>query len=170
MKKLIRLFVLPFLCASLLSACGWHLRGTIDLPDGLNSIYIQSTLDNELRRELSRSLTANGITVTNSSSDSQFIIALKPEAYGRHAVAVGSSALAEEYELIMEVPYRITDAQGNDVTSEVSAQASRSYTYNRNAAVAMNQEEQLIKREMRSHIVQSILQRLRVILNATPTK
>ncbi|WP_439134366.1 LPS-assembly lipoprotein LptE [Pseudomaricurvus sp.] len=163
MKKLLTILVSTVLTTTLLSACGWHLRGSMSMPLDLESVFV--TADDShgsLITDLKRTLVSNNVTTTDNSAEAQYSIILSNEEQDRRTVSVGNDALAAEYELNMSVDYRITNQAGEEVANN-NASTYRSYTFNRDAVVAKSEEERLIKQEMRNNLVQQILRRLRFV-------
>ena len=65
-----------FLLLPLLAACGFHLRGDIDLPEAWTALYLSSTSPNsELSSSLQSSFAANGIQ-WRDASDANFLLYL----------------------------------------------------------------------------------------------
>lgn len=156
MKKLTSIL----LTTLLLTACGWHLRGTIDLPANLNSIYVASNDSySTLSRDLGKAITGNGIALAKSPKEADFTITLLDEREKRRAVSLGGNALAAEYEITVEADYRIERRDALALSQE-TARAARSYDYNRNEVLGKNEEENIIREELRGELIQHILRRL----------
>lgn len=163
MKKLITAFLISTVATTLLSACGWHLRGSMSMPLDLDTVFVTAEDSHgALITDLKRTLASNNVTTTGQSADAQYSIMLSNEKNDRRTVSVGNDALAAEYELNMSVDYHITNQAGEEVASN-NATTYRSYTFNQDAVVAKAEEERLIQQEMRNNLVQQILRRLRFI-------
>ncbi len=163
MKKLI----IAFIAATMVSACGWHLRGHSSTPLDINSVYITAEDSyGPLVSSLKQSLASVQVADAEKSSDAQYTITLSNEQLDRRTVSVGNDALAAEYELTLSVDYAIQDREGNILSKKSTASSLRAYDFDRNAVVAKNEEERLIISEMRNNVVQQILRRLRFISQA----
>lgn len=164
MKKLITAVLITALTTTLLSACGWHLRGLSSIPINLDSVYVSAEDSHgALITELQRALVSSKVAVAQGSADAQYTVQLSNERSDRRTVSVGSNALAAEYELNMSVNYRILNQAGDIVSPMITASTFRSYTFDINAVVAKAEEERLIQQEMRNNLVQQILRRLQFI-------
>lgn len=132
------------------------------MPLEINSVYV-SAQDSHgaLITDLKRALASNDVSATPSADDAQYRIYISREKQQRRTVSVGNAALAAEYELSLEVDYRIEDAAGTLTVPATTASNVRSYSFDSNAVVAKAEEERLIQQEMRNSIVQQILTRLR---------
>ncbi|NIB40131.1 hypothetical protein HBA55_11065 [Pseudomaricurvus alkylphenolicus] len=167
MKKLLLLV----LSLSLLTGCGWHLRGSVEMPEGVSAIYV--TADNShgaLASGLKKALVAYRIEASDTMDNAQYRIHLSNEQSRRRTASVGNNALAAEYELNMSVDYRIEDATGKVLVPRATAEAQRVYDFDRDAVVAKAQEEKLIDAEMRNQLIQQILRRLRFLSSAAANK
>jgi LPS-assembly lipoprotein len=158
-----------------LSACGWHLRGSMTGEDKLamtapldlviNAKDNHSPLVNSLRESLP-GYKINELTTANANS---LTLNLGSELLDRRTAGVGSDALTSAYELTLRVDYSIDNASGSTITPrDTNARISRTYNYNVNNANGAAQEEELVLQEMRRELAQSVLRRLKK-LSALPT-
>ena len=68
MKKLIRLTIASLLMATIVTGCGWHLRGTGQVADNISSVHISGQdLQSEFYQMLARSFKSNDIEVVRSA-------------------------------------------------------------------------------------------------------
>lgn len=162
MQSLLKTLILGLVCAGIITGCGWQLRGSLALPPGADSIYVTAE-DNygTLTSDLRKLLEANNVQASDNKADAQYSIIILNQNEKRRTVAVGSSSLTAEYELTLDVEYRIEDADGKALVIQDTASTARSYSYDRNDTIAANEEEQLIKEEMRLNVVSQIMRRLR---------
>jgi len=162
MKALLK--TLTITLTLLATACGWHLRGALILPPDLQSMYI-SARDNYsgIAAELKRTLEANDIEVAQSSSQAQMTMHIIEERNDRRTASVSSGGLASEYELSMDVTYKITDSNNNILVPEKTATVIRSYSFDPNSVTSAAQEEQILRQEMRSDVIQQMARALRFI-------
>jgi LPS-assembly lipoprotein len=161
-----------------LSACGWHLRGSATGDDKLAMtspvdvvIVTQddhSPLINTLRQSL-RSYKINELTAANATS---LTLNVNREVLDKRTAGVGSDALTSAYEIILRVDYSISNASGVITPLDTSARATRTYNYNVNNANGAAQEEELVLREMRRELANTVLRRVKnlsVKAASTPT-
>lgn len=168
MKKTLRAVALGAALAGLITGCGWQLRGHLALPEGTDSIFVSAEDSHgSLVGELKKLLSANQVTAAISSKEAQYSIFIEREDEKKRTVAVGSNTLAAEYELTLEVDYRIESADGEKLIPKATAQVARTYAYNRDDVVAKDEEEKLIKEEMRRNVVQQIIRRLRYAVSSS---
>lgn len=163
MKKLITLL----LTTTLISACGWHLRGTVNSIDNVSSLHLGATQGRtELLDELSAEARRAGITLSASASAAEYSINLFNSTDEKRTVSLGTNALASEYELTMSVDYSIHKGQQILIAQE-TARSIRTYDFDTNQVLGKSREEELIREEMRSELINHILRRLQYMA-ATP--
>jgi len=162
MNKTLKAIALSAVFAGLISGCGWQLRGQTSLPEGTENIFVSAADSHgKLMGEFTQLLKANQVTAVQGAQDAQYSIYIEREDNDKRTVSVGSNTLAAEYELTMKVDYRIESAAGGLLVPSTTAQVARSYEYDRNDVIAKDEEEKLIKAEMRRNLVQQIFRRLR---------
>lgn len=148
----------------LLSACGWHLRGTLTLPEGLNAVHLNNLADAEiLGRTLEQLLVANDVEVTPRATAAQLIISLINYEEERRVVAIGDNTLVTEYELIASADFSVEGAKGEIILPPTDASVVRAYQFDQDDVLAMAGEQELIFEEMRREIAQNIVRRLRFL-------
>ncbi len=156
--------IIALLTTTLVSACGWHLRGSSSVPLNIDSVFVTAEDSyGSLISTVKQSLASNQVAAAQSSAEAQYTIILSNEENDRRTVSVGNGALAAEYELTMSIDYVIQDSSGKALIEKSTATSIRAYDYDRNAVVAKNEEENLIKAEMRNNVAQQILRRLRFV-------
>lgn len=164
---MLRLFCLSTIL--LLSACGWHLRGAIVLPDNIEAVYIDNQSNNvTLQEEMIKILESNGVAISDTISSADLVISLISFSENQRVNSVNSNTIVREYELISEAEYEIKNSAGEVLLEPNISQLSRIYTFDQNAVVSAAEEQQIIQRELRLELAQQIIRRLR-FLNSIPT-
>ena len=117
MKKIIGCVLITILT----SACGWHLRGAVDVPQNLSQLYISaidtrgksknalstSTSTTELMSELRQLLKANHISMVDDNKVSHYQLNILEENVDKRTAGVGSDALSSAYEITIKATYEI---------------------------------------------------------------
>ncbi len=144
-----------------LAACGFHLRGDIDLPEAWTALYLSSTSPNsELSSSLQSSFAANGIQ-WRDASDANFLLYLGNERFERRNLTIGSNARAAEFELIMSTSLRITDKAGKELMPETDVVVHKVMAHDPENVTGKVEESRLLQREMRQDLVQQLMRRVR---------
>lgn len=161
MKKIIASCVMTLV----LSACGWQLRGSLELPKNLSQLYI-SAVDSKgaLITELRQQLKTNRATLVEREADASYALAILDETKERHTAGVGGDALSSSYEITRKVNYEIRLKNSTNVIKS-NAVSVRSFNYNTSAINSATQEELLLDQEMRRDLAQQILRRLSALVN-----
>jgi LPS-assembly lipoprotein len=162
MKK----FIVGLLLISL-SACGWHLRGSaasgdkLAMTTPLDLVIITKDNHSPLINALRQSLSAYKINEITDATKAGLSLSVDREILDKRTAGVGSDALTSAYELILRADYSVSNANGIITPLDTSARISRTYNYNVNNANGAAQEEELVLREMRRELAQTILRRVK---------
>ncbi len=160
MKKVIALL----LCASIISACGWHLRGSQMLDTDLQALNVIYTDQySELATTFDRMLKQYGIDVVPADK-ADYSVSISPEKMQRRSVSVSGNGLAAQYEVAMMSSFRIT---GPDYDSGlVETSVSRIYDYDQNDTVGKQAEERLIQSELRQELTNRVLRQVNALIHS----
>jgi len=151
----------------LITACGWHLRGIQALPEDLRSLYIGAEdAHGDLVTDLKKIVSSYDISLADSSMEADYSLIILKERNERRTISVGNDALASEYELTLSADYRI-ERGGELVLPTTTASISRAYDHDPNDALSTNEEERLLREEMRIALIQQIIRSLRFAKPAT---
>jgi len=157
MKPFHLLLIISLAC---LSACGFHLRGTAQIPAALQSIALTGNDGNsDMLQELRRALEAGDVTVLETPEASGFVLALGTESLSERVLSVNSNARAGEFELTMSVPFQLRNS-GTVIVGPEDLSIEKVYLADPNNAVAKDEERELMAEEMRLELVNLILRRL----------
>lgn len=169
MKKIITTLIATTLLVSLVSACGWQLRGTTNLPDDLTSLYVSAEdAHGALITEVKQQLKAQKVTVATTASAAPYTLAILEEENDRRTAGVGSDALTSAYEITLKAEYEIRAANGAVLAPATTATTTRTYNYSASNASSAAQEEAILLREMRRDIAQQMLRRLQTLSTQSP--
>lgn len=145
----------------LLSACGWHLRGQVDLPLALRILDLNVTAaDYTTQSALKQALLSNGVTL---SAEADYQLKVLSERANKRTLAVTSNAKASEYELIQTLSFVLLDSKGQVVSDEVEIKSFRTQQYDADAAIGKAQEETNMRREMKFDNANKLLLRLKAL-------
>lgn len=143
--------------ATLLAACGFHLRGQAQLP--FETLYIpgNTPLVVELKRNVS---VASKTRIVDNPKDAQAVLGFTQEAREKVILSFNAQGRVSEYRLNYRVAIRVTDPKGQVYLPTSEIQLTRDMTYNDSQVLAKETEEVLLYRDMQSDMVQQILRRL----------
>src|SRR4051812_45533200 len=103
---------LPLLIlAALLTACGFHMRGEVVLPSGLQRVHVQiADPFSPLKRDLEAALKRGGAKVEEKAGDGVADVVISAVSLGPVARSVGANAYVNEFSMVYHVEVQITDA------------------------------------------------------------
>lgn len=160
--KIRALLLLSFvLLAVQLTACGFHLRGSVDLPIELTDMAL---LDGEpatdIAGDLHQALRERGVRVSDDVKQAKALLQVHGESFKKRVSAVGVDGKAKEYRLSYGVTFSLKGADGEWWLSQDSVTVQRDMPFDATAVLAMSQEEGQLRGEMRREAVTHILRRL----------
>ncbi|MFQ3266739.1 MAG: LPS-assembly lipoprotein [Colwellia sp.] len=155
----IKRLIIALLTTSLLTACGFQLRGNYLLDDDLQSLYVSSTdVHGELTRLVKLSLTRNQVNVLKRSKTDIPELRIISDELDRRTLSLFSNGQVAEYELIYSVHYQVRFA-GEDA-KDFRFEIYRDYQDDPNFALAKSRELSLLLSEMRTSGADKILRDL----------
>ncbi len=147
----------------LLSACGFTLRGSAELPLALQSLQVQSADPNSaFVRELRRVLRNNKV-VLDAGGVTDYRLQVGSEQFFERALSVNSQARAGEYELSMSVQFQLNNSETILIEPEIIT-LEKVYLADPENAVAKTDEAKIIQQEMRRELALQILRRLQALV------
>ncbi len=165
------LFLLLATCHLLLISCGFHLRGTgkVQLPPMLSTLRVMvennQQQNDPLLVAMKNALRTQTDAQIEDTGDAPLLV-LNGERSDSQVLSVSSTGKADEYLLKYEVSFRLTGKDGKTLAESQTVRVQRDHAFDRLNVLAMEKEEQELRREMRRDAVQQILRRLSRI---TPT-
>ncbi len=144
----------------MLSACGFHLRGSDHGGAPLPPIAITGEaggLQGELR---ARVRAASGMVVA-TPAEAQWVVRVVSERSERRVLSVGSTGKVEEYEIYYAADFTIEDTQGQVHVGPETLSQVRSYGFSESEVLGKDAEQEALVKDMRREAAWQIVQRLR---------
>ena len=158
MNRIVRTGLLALAAASLLTACGFHLRGHYAMPDHLQTLTLSvPAAHGALKAELELALAR--VNVNTNGGDTELEVVR--EVLTRQTTTVDSRAKAAEYTLIYAVDYRVHRQDAKVPGKTQSRILRRGYQYDSTSVVGKNTEEENLVRELRQDVARQIVRQLR---------
>lgn len=162
MKLLFRLSPLLLL---LLSACGFHMRGAVDLPAVMQSTYIESQFPfDDMTRIIKQELRASKVNVVPQQEAATAVLKLISHRSSRRVLSVGSSGRATEYELFEEITFALQGAQGKDYVLPQTLHMTRDFVFDESQLLGKVEEAEDIHEQLQHALARRILTRIQVRL------
>lgn len=153
------LFSAVALCATLLGACGFQLRGSQTLP--VDRVYLALPVNSPIGAEITRVVrTSTNATVVPDRKDAQAILELLGEQREREVLSINAQGRAREYQLRLRTTFRVIDPEGVELIAPTTLLARRDIAFNEAEFLAKESEEALLYRDMQSDLVRQIVNRL----------
>ncbi|MGU3189202.1 LPS-assembly lipoprotein LptE [Vibrio cholerae] len=146
------------LMTSLLTACGFHLRGGYDIPQELSRMSLTSYDQySTFTRMVHRQLRLNKIDLQDPAEDLPNLHLLS-ESTGERTLSLYQNTRAAEIELTFVASYRVTVPELGSRTFTTSV--TRSYLDNPLTALAKSVERDMIEDEMRKLAASQIVRQM----------
>ncbi|KRW57506.1 LPS-assembly lipoprotein LptE [Pseudomonas sp. TTU2014-080ASC] len=150
--------------ATLLSACGFQLRGTGDVQFALKELDVSARNEyGDTVKELSQSLTNNGVRVYPGAP---YHLVLTNEREDRRAATFTGAARAAEIELKKTLHYEVRGSK-NAVLLKDKVETTGFFNQDGNNLAGGDQEANQLRSEMRRELIQQLMLQLRLV---TPEK
>ncbi len=150
-----------------LTACGFHLRGGVELPAVMQSTYIESKFPfDDMTRIITQELRASKVNVTQQQAGATSILKLINHRSSRRVLSVGSSGRATEYELFEEVTFALSDAQGKKFLAPQTLRMTRDLVFDESQLLGNVSEAEDIHDQLQHALARRILTRIQVRLQA----
>ena len=144
--------------ATALIGCGFHLRGSANVP--FQTLYIPDAKTGvalALKRNIEAGTNAK---VVDDPKTADAILELQGENKEKIILSLSGTGRVSEFRLRYSVRYRVHDGKGNEYVPSSLVQLTRDMTYDDSQILAKEAEEQLLFRDMQSDMVQQVLRRL----------
>lgn len=156
MKRLIPFILTVFLCA-----CGFHLRGMVDVPTWLEQVSVIAKSDNqELANLLESQLDGYKIKVVDDPTQAKYWIVVNYSTVRQQIISIGASTNPRQYQLIMQTNFSLKTREGKVIKAPRDVFVSRQFTANNDRILGSNDEEATLINEMRQDTVAQIINRL----------
>jgi len=151
------------LLLALLPACGFQLRGDVELPLALQETYLESKNPyTGMARALRVELEAAGGSIVESSEQASAVLHIIREVSENRILSVGSTGKASEYELFNEVIFSLSDAQGEVLIEPQTLRMTRDLVFDETELLGKISEAEGIHRQMRRNMARQIIIRIGV--------
>jgi LPS-assembly lipoprotein len=144
-----------------LSACGFHMRGEVTLPSGLQRVHVQiADPFSPLKRDLEAALKRGGAKIEENPGTDVADVTISAVSIGPVARSVGANAYVNEFSMVYHVELQITDAANKVLIPKQVIEHSREFTFDQTQAIGTTAEQDEIKKEMERDMVQAIVRKV----------
>jgi len=154
-----RRLLLILTCFSLVSGCGFALRGNVTLPASLNKLALIGG-EQELNQELEDALEVAGVTIVDEGDETASTMTFSVAELEREVRTTDANGLATAFDLRYRVAYDVRDSAGEELQINQTLIQTRVFDYDPLQQLQAEEEEQFLREEMRQELVLQILRRL----------
>jgi LPS-assembly lipoprotein len=145
----------------LLTGCGFHLRGAVDIPEQWLALHLTTSSPNgELARGVASSFANNGVQWLDAS-EANYTLQLGGEKFERRNLSIGANARAAEVELTLSTTMQVRDTKGAVVVEQSEVVVNKIMTLDPENVTGKVEESNLLRREMRQELVQQLMRNIR---------
>lgn len=152
-------FCILLLCG-LLASCGFHMRGVADLS--FKTVFVQGRTMS-ISKELKKSFKINKIEMVDRVEDAQILLELIDEASEKRILSLSGGGVVREYELNYRLSFRTKDPASETWSQPQSVQSRRDFSYNDNALLGKQDEENKLNADMRQDAIRELMRRLSAV-------
>lgn len=152
--------VWPLAFVLFLGACGFHLRGSVILPQSMSNTVIVGASGSELYYEVENVLRNAGGVVAPSVDATTSVLTLHSQNINRHVLSVDSQGRDAEYELVLDLVYSLRDASGRVIADKEKVTVNRAFSFDPDNVLAKGEEETSLRSEMLRQGVEQMMRRL----------
>ena len=145
-----------FLIITSLTACGFHLRGSYNIPSTIKHLELKLDTNSTLYFPLRDALQQAGIQLDSSD----YTLEILEDSLNKQTTNTDSRAKAAEYTLYYTVVYHLKNNETKTIYPERRLLLRRSYQYDTTAIVGKTAEEETLIRELYQDAAQQILRQL----------
>ena len=163
MRRFSSVFVLSLAAVTLLSACGYQLRGWTSEQAfvSLAAVYLDNDSgDSQLGREVERSIVLGGGRVVTGPDEAEAHLRLDRLEQSHRMVTSNAQGQATEYGVRYSFQYHFQ--VGEDLPLVEDAIASGTYSYDPAQANVSSKQRRLLERRLRTEAVQAMLRNIRL--------
>lgn len=158
-----RAAIIAAACAAL-AACGFHLRDSLLLPAGLESVRIvSSNPGGRLEQQLDQALQRAGALVAvagTPEAGKAATLHIASERLADTPISVDQYGRSQEFTLRYAVVFDLRRADGSDLVPQQAIELSRDYVSAPTNSAGTESERDILLRELRRDMVSAILRRI----------
>lgn len=147
-----------------LSACGFHLRGAVEIPPGLNPMFIQASGGSPVRAAILQRLEIAAVRQAANPQDARIVIRIGGESRSARVAAVDRDGKVLASELHFGVTFDAVEPDGKVMVPQQTLDLVRTYENPDVEVLGKQLESDLIYEDLAQDAADRILDRLRARL------
>ncbi|MGR8933773.1 MAG: LPS-assembly lipoprotein LptE [Gammaproteobacteria bacterium] len=154
--------------ALLLTACGFHMRGTMLLPEAMQNIYLENA-SSTLATEVKKTLKFSNAKIVSSKQSAGVIIKIVNEQFRTISLSISSHGKTNEFELFYSLDFEILDAEGKILQPKKNMIITRSYFNDQTQVLAKGNEATLLRQQIYQQAGSNLVDRAGAALESAKT-
>lgn len=147
----------------MLTACGFHVRGSTNVPPEIARTYISAVDRHSLfYRQLRLELSAAGIELVDSPADATAIFNILGDVTDQRVLSVSARNVPREYEVYYIVTFSVTSGRETMIEPRTQTQR-RTYNWDETKVLGKAREEQELRNALVEDLVRIVLIQLAAI-------
>ena len=146
-----------FVVMTMISSCGYQLRGSMNVDD-LENIIIISNGHTSISNMLSQKL-GSSVILQIQDYNTYPVVKINSISSRKRQLSVNSSGRVDEYEISKSLDYEIISSENNSVTGTLKA--SGSYDFNESRMQITSEQEKITNNAIDKVLVRKLIQKLR---------
>lgn len=156
------------LLALVLSACSFHLRNAVSLPQGLGPLRIvASDPYSPLADSLAQALERAGATSPGAAADKVATLQVLSERWGDTPLSVDAFGRSQEFALRYAVVFEMRGADDTLIVPQQAVELTRDYISSPTRSIGTGGEREILAAELQREMVAAILRRIDAVSRVT---
>lgn len=156
--------LLLLLVGSLLTSCGFKLRGKTELPPQMARTELQiQPKYGDLAREVRHILRAQGVTLVDGPSADAAKMRFSENRIDQDVASISAGARIREFDLTYHVTFDVVDAGGNVLVPEQALSLTRNLTYDESQGLGVEQELEFLRAQLVQDMVNLMMLRISTV-------
>lgn len=152
------------LVLSMLTGCGFQLRGSASLPSEMDRTRLElAEPDSLFGRELRLLLEANGVELVDAAAEGAAVLRITSQRISRRALTVSGNARVREYELVFELGFNLTGPDGARLLGNETLRLARDFQFDEQEILGATSEEELLREDLRRSMAAALIRRLEAV-------
>ncbi len=162
MFKTISSYVAVLITIVLITACGFHLRGVVDIP--FKTIYVKEN-NTPITQDVIRALKSNGVEVTKEIEKAEVAFEIMSDSNVKRVLSLaGGRGVVREFELLHVMTFRMRSGKSKTWSKTQTIQNRRDFSFDDKEILAKTYEEAMLYDAMRQDAVRELIRRI-VVFN-----
>tara|TARA_B100001996_G_scaffold365488_1_gene335428 strand:+ start:664 stop:1155 length:492 start_codon:yes stop_codon:yes gene_type:complete len=150
----------------LITACGFHLRGSQTTKINVDNIFIND--NSALAEEVKSQFKNAGASFAASPQSASYIITLKESHFEKSVLSVSpATGKVEEYQMLFQAKVDAMRADGTYIIENENINVVRDFAFDENAVLGEFSEESIIQEDLIRRAASQVLRRLQAILSSS---